>query len=99
MCAKVAWVLVSSGTQVQPQIIFDPDYLPDYLSGSYDCLFTSLVTIQKCCCHPPGLYLLERLPFRLHQGPDFLVLFVSTNFSIHSYLVQKNKNRKTIILS
>ena len=30
MYAEVAWVLVSSGTQVQPQIIIDPDYLPDY---------------------------------------------------------------------
>ena len=33
---EIAWVLVSSGTQVQPQIILDPDYLPDYLSVSYD---------------------------------------------------------------
>ena len=36
MYAEVAWVLVSSGTQVQPQIILDPNYLPDYLSVSYD---------------------------------------------------------------
>ena len=36
MYAEVAWVLVSSGTQVQPQIILDPDYLLDYLSVSYD---------------------------------------------------------------
>ena len=36
MYAEVAWVLVSSGTQVQPQILLDPDYLPDYLSISYD---------------------------------------------------------------
>ena len=35
MYAEVAWVLVSSGTQVQPQIILDPDYLLDYLSVSY----------------------------------------------------------------
>ena len=34
--AEVAWVLVSSGTQVQSQIILDPDYLPGYLSVSYD---------------------------------------------------------------
>ena len=33
---EVAWVLVSSATQVQPQIIFEPDYFPDYLSVSYD---------------------------------------------------------------
>ena len=26
----------TSGTQVQPQAILDPDYLPDYLSVSYD---------------------------------------------------------------
>ena len=32
MYAEVAWVLVSSRTQVQPQVTFDPDYLPDYLS-------------------------------------------------------------------
>ena len=36
MYAEVTWVLVSSGTQVQSQIILDPDYLPDYLSVSYD---------------------------------------------------------------
>ena len=36
MYAEVDWVLVSSGTRVQPQIILDPDYLPDYLSVSYD---------------------------------------------------------------
>ena len=33
MYTKVAWVLLSSGTQVQPHIIPDPDYL----SVSYDC--------------------------------------------------------------
>ena len=36
MYAEVAWVLVSSRTRVQPQIILDPDYLPDYLPVSYD---------------------------------------------------------------
>ena len=36
MNAEVAWVLVSSGTQVQLQIMLNPDYLPDYLSVSYD---------------------------------------------------------------
>ena len=36
MYADVAWALVSSGTQVQPQIIPHPAYLPDYLSVSYD---------------------------------------------------------------
>ena len=36
MYAEGALVLVSSGTQFQPQVILDPDYLPDYLSVSYD---------------------------------------------------------------
>ena len=36
MNSKVAWVLVSFGTQVQPQIILNPEHLPDYRSMSYD---------------------------------------------------------------
>ena len=36
MYAEVAWVIVSSRTQVQPQITPDPDYLPDYLSVSFE---------------------------------------------------------------
>ena len=36
MYDEVAWVIVSLGTQVQPLITPDPDYLPDYLSVSYD---------------------------------------------------------------
>ena len=36
MYSEVAWVLVSSGTQFQPQIILDPDYFLDHLSVSYD---------------------------------------------------------------
>ena len=36
MSSEVTWVLVSSGTQVQLQIILDADYLPDYLPVSYD---------------------------------------------------------------
>ena len=42
MYAEVDWVLVSSATQVQPQVIFDPDYLPDYLSLSYDYAFKKI---------------------------------------------------------
>ena len=39
MYSEAAWVLVSSGTQVQPQIILKPDFLPDYHSVSYDYVF------------------------------------------------------------
>ena len=42
MYAEIAWVLVFWGTQVQPQVILDPDYLPDYLSVSYDYARTHL---------------------------------------------------------
>ena len=35
MNSEVAWLLVSSGTQVQPQMILDPDYLPDYGKFEY----------------------------------------------------------------
>ena len=36
MNSDIDWGLVSSGTQVQPQIIFDTDDFPDYLLVSYD---------------------------------------------------------------
>ena len=46
MSSEVAWVLVSSKTQVQPQIILDPDYLPNYLSVSYD---SDTIQLTKFC--------------------------------------------------
>ena len=39
---EATWVLVSSGTQVQPQVILKPDYLSDYLSVSYDFGYTKM---------------------------------------------------------
>ena len=36
MNSEVAWLPVSSGTQVQTQKILNPDYLPEYLSVFYD---------------------------------------------------------------
>ena len=53
MYAEVGWALLSSVTQVQPQIIPDPSYLPDYLSVSYDYgefdifLFNEMKRISK----------------------------------------------------
>ena len=62
-------------------------------------VFTSFVTIQNCCCHPLGQYLLKHLGFCLHRGPTVffwvLVFSVSINFLINSYLAHKSKNRKT----
>ena len=40
MYAEVAWALVSSGTQVQLEVMLDLDYLPDYLSVSYCYVLT-----------------------------------------------------------
>ena len=37
-------------------------------------LLIPFVTIHKCCCHPPGQYLLERLCFHFQKGPNFLRL-------------------------
>ena len=51
MYAEVAWVLVSSGTQVQSQVILNPDYLLDYLSVSYDYAFRQVLaetTTERC---------------------------------------------------
>ena len=39
---EATWVLVSSGTQVQPQVILKPDYLSDHLSVSYDFGYTKM---------------------------------------------------------
>ena len=50
----------SSGTQVQPQVILDPDYLPDYLSVSYDYGSTKGAALQK----------------EPHKHPDKVIKFV-----------------------
>ena len=46
MYVDVAWVLVSLETQVKPQILLDPDYLPDYLFVSDDYGIT-MITRQN----------------------------------------------------
>ena len=39
MYVEISWVLVSSRNQVHAQVILDPDYLPGYLSVSYDNVY------------------------------------------------------------
>ena len=51
MYAEVAWVLVSSETHVQPQIILDPDYLPNYPFVYYDYDYNSNGKIASKSCH------------------------------------------------
>ena len=48
MNSEVPWVLVSSGIQVQLQIILDPDYLADYLSVSYG---SGSFDVFRCALH------------------------------------------------
>ena len=59
MYAEVAWVLVSLGTQVQPQVILDPDYLPGYLFVSYD--------YDKRHCYNPRMII--PIGFKFQQQP------------------------------
>ena len=47
MYAEIAWVLVSSGAQFQPQVLLDPDYLLDYLFVSYDYSATHERKVNK----------------------------------------------------
>ena len=42
MYSEVVWALVPSGTQVQPKMILDPNYLPDYLSISRTMVFMTI---------------------------------------------------------
>ena len=47
MYAEVAWVLASSENQAQSQVILDPDYLPGYLSVSYDYDSFEILHVEK----------------------------------------------------
>ena len=44
----VAWVLVSSRTQFQPQVIVKPYYLPDCLSVFLTMALTNVVCLRVC---------------------------------------------------
>ena len=47
MDSEVAWVLVPSGTQVQPQILLDPDYLPYLIQTTCQTIFPFFMTMIK----------------------------------------------------
>ena len=53
---EVGWVLASSRTQSQQQIILDPDYLPDYLSVSNDYEYNDLTLLS---CNKRNIYWLR----------------------------------------
>ena len=48
MYSEVDWVLVSLGTQVQLQILFEPDYLSVYLSVPHDYAPKHMTRQSKC---------------------------------------------------
>ena len=73
MYAEIAWVLVSSGTQIQPQIILYPDYLPDYLSVSYGYEITKVAR---------QMTLLFHLLFELYPMVYFIFAFQNLQNSI-----------------
>ena len=48
MNSEVAWVLVSLGTQAQPQIMLDPDHLSDYLYVFSDYVKSNHIFCKNC---------------------------------------------------
>ena len=59
MYAEVAWILVSSGTQVQLQTILNPGYLTNYFFFSYDYGDTPLPVLEKPPLLPTSPFLRE----------------------------------------
>ena len=65
MNSEVAWVLVSLGIQVRPQIILDLYYLQDYLSISYDYVFRETLS---CINTLPKLLIVTLVIRKLKEG-------------------------------
>ena len=93
MYAEAPWVLVSSETQVQSQVILDPDYLPDYLSGSYVYgfinLFIFLNTLKKSRCRFAYLFVSFPKSFFLFffRGFNIIVIIMSIFFIVFPFLL------------
>ena len=93
MYAEAPWVLVSSETQVQSQVILDPDYLPDYLSGSYVYgfinLFIFLNTLKKSRCRFAYLFVSFPKSFFLFffRGFNIIVIIMSVFFIVFPFLL------------
>ena len=87
MYAKVAWVLLSLGTQVQLQIILDPNYLPDYLFVSDDYELT-MITRQNDPIFFHLLFELYLLVISFLHFKTFKIQFCGVPF-LHYVLVCK----------
>ena len=93
MYAEAPWVLVSSETQVQSQVILDPDYLPDYLSGSHVYgfinLFIFLNTLKKSRCRFAYLFVSFPKSFFLFffRGFNIIVIIMSIFFIVFPFLL------------
>ena len=66
MYAKIAWVLVSSVTQVQSQVILDIDYLPDYISVSYDYVNTKCHSLVQFAFKSSYFLINKFFNFKIH---------------------------------
>ena len=90
MYVEIAWALVSSGTRVQPQIMPNPDCLPDYLSISYDYdhIFLVIMNMQYIELVFQSLF---RLVFKVFKSSNLLIhrtsiIFLGfTSMSVHSF--------------
>ena len=75
--SEVTWILVPSGAQVQPKIILDPDYLPGYLSVSYDYSLRQFVTTESSLNMMKGAsYFMLKALFILKYLHSFLTILV-----------------------
>ena len=81
MYSEVAWVLVSSRTQVQLQMILEPGYLPDYLSVSYDYDVASTLSL---CIEPDTFYLVMSFCQTRCSRPEKIVKRISV-FELNAF--------------
>ena len=78
MYAEVAWVPVSSWTQVQSQVIVNPDYLPDYFFVSYDYVKTQTFAVALVTLIPNALMFPKRALVEIKQ--DWYVFLKTQSF-------------------
>ena len=100
MYSEVVWILESLGTQVQPQIILNPDCLPeDYLSISFDyVLINNVNSFQKTFVSETGLFDFHKLIGKMikshipKQKPNILIKTSYPNATKKHFKLMNLKN-------
>ena len=100
MYSEVVWILESLGTQVQPQIILNPDCLPEnYLSISFDyVLINNVNSFQKTFVSETGLFDFHKLIGRMikshipKQKPNILIKTSYPNATKKHFKLMNLKN-------